>query len=38
MLLVQEAATVDLLTEGRLELGIGAGWMGQDYREEASLA
>jgi probable F420-dependent oxidoreductase len=31
LLLVQEAATVDLLTEGRLELGIGAGWMGQDY-------
>jgi alkanesulfonate monooxygenase SsuD/methylene tetrahydromethanopterin reductase-like flavin-dependent oxidoreductase (luciferase family) len=32
MLLAQEAATVDLLTEGRFELGIGAGWMGQDYR------
>ncbi|MPZ90930.1 MAG: TIGR03621 family F420-dependent LLM class oxidoreductase [Actinobacteria bacterium] len=32
MLLAQEAATVDLLTDGRLELGIGAGWMGQDYR------
>lgn len=31
LLLAQEAATVDLLTEGRLELGIGAGWMGQDY-------
>lgn len=31
LLLAQEAATVDLLTEGRLELGIGAGWMSQDY-------
>lgn len=31
LLLAHEAATVDLLTDGRLELGIGAGWMGQDY-------
>jgi probable F420-dependent oxidoreductase len=27
----KEAATVDLLTEGRLELGIGAGWNPIDY-------
>jgi probable F420-dependent oxidoreductase len=32
MLLAQEAATVDLLTGGRFELGIGAGWMSLDYR------
>jgi probable F420-dependent oxidoreductase len=31
VLVAQEAATVDLLTDGRLELGIGAGWMGRDY-------
>lgn len=31
LVMAQEAATVDLLTGGRLELGIGAGWHGLDY-------
>ncbi|HEX7521609.1 MAG TPA: TIGR03621 family F420-dependent LLM class oxidoreductase [Acidimicrobiia bacterium] len=27
----KEAATIDLLSDGRIELGIGAGWMTSDY-------
>ncbi len=27
----QDAATLDMLTDGRFELGIGAGWMLEDY-------
>ena len=29
----KEMATIDLLSSGRLELGIGAGWMASDYEQ-----
>ena len=32
VVLAREMATVDLLSDGRLELGIGAGWMTEDYQ------
>jgi probable F420-dependent oxidoreductase len=31
--LAREAATLDLLSDGRFELGIGAGWAGSDYEQ-----
>jgi probable F420-dependent oxidoreductase len=31
VVLAKELATVDLLSDGRLEIGIGAGWMRADY-------
>ena len=33
VVLAKEAATIDLLTDGRFELGIGAGWMQADYQQ-----
>jgi len=33
VVLAKELATIDLLSEGRLEIGIGAGWMISDYEE-----
>lgn len=37
VVLAKEAATLDLASEGRLEFGIGAGWLRRDY-EQAGIA
>jgi probable F420-dependent oxidoreductase len=31
VVLAKEAATIDLLSDGRLDLGLGAGWLASDY-------
>lgn len=36
-ILAKDAATIDVLSGGRLEFGIGAGWMAEDY-ESAGIA
>jgi probable F420-dependent oxidoreductase len=33
VVLAKEAATLDLLSDGRLDLGLGAGWMVSDYEQ-----
>jgi len=33
LVLAKEMATLDVLSGGRVELGIGAGWMGSDYEQ-----
>ena len=33
LVLAKELATMDVLSEGRLEIGLGAGWMVSDYEE-----
>ena len=33
VVLAKEIATLDLLSEGRVEFGLGAGWMTTDYEQ-----
>src|SRR5207245_5512614 len=36
VVLAKEAATIDLLSEGRFDLGLGAGWMTSEYEQAGS--
>src|SRR3981081_3262003 len=33
VVLAKEAATLDLLSDGRLDFGLGAGWLASDYQQ-----
>src|SRR6202521_2726733 len=33
VVLAKEAATLDLLSDGRFDLGLGAGWLASDYEQ-----
>jgi probable F420-dependent oxidoreductase len=33
VVLAKEAATIDLLSDGRFDLGLGAGWLASDYQQ-----
>jgi len=37
VVLAKEAATIDVLSDGRFELGLGAGWMTSDYEQSGIL-
>ena len=32
IVLIKSAMTIDMLSEGRLEFGIGAGWISEEYK------
>lgn len=38
VVLAKEIATLDLLSEGRVEFGLGAGWMTSDYQQSGIVA
>ena len=38
IVLAKEVATLDLLSEGRVEFGLGAGWMTTDYEQSGIAA